>query len=31
MQTLILNLNQYHRLLLNLLGERYEEIYSGDG
>ena len=31
MQTLILNLNQYHRLLLKLLGERYEEIYSGDG
>lgn len=26
MQTLILNLNQYHRLLLNLLGERYEEM-----
>lgn len=31
LQTLILNLNQYHRLLLKLLGERYEKIYSGDG
>lgn len=31
MQTLVLNLNQYHRLLLRLLGERYEEIYSGNG
>ncbi len=31
MQTLVLNLNQYHWLLLRLLGERYEKIYSGDG
>jgi transposase len=31
MQTLVLNLHQYHRLLLRLLGERYEEIYSGNG
>ena len=31
MQTLILNMNQYHWLLLKLLGEPYEKIYSGDG
>lgn len=31
MQTLILNLNQYHHVLLKLLGDRYEKIYSGDG
>ncbi len=31
MQTLVLNLNQHHRLLLRLLGERYEEIYFGNG
>ena len=30
-QTLILNMNQYHWLLLKLLGEPYEKIYSGDG
>jgi len=31
MQTLILGINQYHWLLLKLLGEPYEKIYSGDG
>jgi hypothetical protein len=31
MQTLILNMNEYHWLLLKLLGEPYEKIYSGDG
>jgi transposase len=31
MQTLILNINSYHWLLLKLLGARYENIYSGDG
>lgn len=30
-QTLILNINSYHWLLLKLLGTRYEKIYSGDG
>ena len=28
---LVLNLNQYHAALLKLLGERYEELYSGNG
>jgi hypothetical protein len=31
MQTLILNMNEYHWFLLKLLGEPYEKIYSGDG
>ena len=31
MQTLILNINEYHWLLLKLLGEPYEKIYSEDG
>jgi hypothetical protein len=31
MQELILNLNEYHRALLGLLGERYQELYSGNG
>jgi transposase len=31
MQTLILNMNHYHWLLLRLLGEPYEKVYSGDG
>ena len=31
MQTLILHMNEYHWLLLKLLGEPYEKIYSGDG
>ena len=28
---LVLNLNEYHAALLKLLGERYEQLYSGNG
>jgi transposase len=31
MQKLILNLNEHHIVLLALLGERYERLYSGSG
>jgi transposase len=31
MNILVMHLNQYHRILLRLLGERYEKIYSGNG
>ncbi len=31
MRELVLNLNEYHSALLELLGERYEMLYSGDG
>lgn len=31
MQTLVLNLNKYHIILLKLLGPQYEELYSGSG
>jgi transposase len=30
-QALVLNLNKHQALLLSLLGERYEKLYSGNG
>ena len=30
-QTLVLNMNSHHLLLLSLLGEKYEKLYSGSG
>jgi hypothetical protein len=30
-QVLVLNLNEHHQALLHLLGERYEQLYSGSG
>ena len=30
-QTLVLNMNSHHILLLRLLGEKYEKLYSGNG
>ena len=31
METLVLNLNKHHIILLRLLGNQYESIYSGSG
>ncbi len=31
LQTLVLNLKEHHLMLLRLLGQRYERLYSGDG
>jgi len=31
MQEIVLNLNEYHKALLKLLGKHYEELYSGFG
>jgi len=30
-QAIVLNMNSHHILLLNLLGEKYEKLYSGSG